>query len=75
MSVRRAVLRELNPAIGGLIIRDTRTADWLVVLSPRTAVGERCVIFNQLMAQLDEWDRLGHCTAEVREHLAEMVVG
>lgn len=75
MAVHQAVLRELNPAIGGLIIRDTRTDDWLVILSPRTTAGERCTIFNQLMAQLDEWDRLGHSTAEVRAYLAGMVVG
>jgi hypothetical protein len=75
MTVRRVALRELNPAIGGLIVRDRRTGDWLVLLSPNITVGERCRVFNQLMVQLDEWDRLDHSTAEVRARLAEMVVG
>lgn len=74
MAVHRAVLRELNPAIPGLIIRDTRTGDWLVALTPSAAAGERCAIFNALMTQLDQWERQGHSTAEVRRYLAGMAV-
>lgn len=75
MAVHRAVLREIHPAIGGLVIRDTRTGDWLIALSPSTAAGEeRCAIFNKLMAQLDWWEQQGHPTAEVRRYLAEMAV-
>lgn len=74
MAVRRAVLRELNPAVGGLIVRDARTGDWLVILSPRSSAGERCAIFNSLMAQLERWDQQGHSTTEVRRYLSEMAV-
>jgi hypothetical protein len=75
MAVRKAVVRELRAAIGGLIVRDTRTGDWLVVLSRHIRPGEeRCAIFNSLMAQLDWWERQGHPTDEVRRYLAEMAV-
>lgn len=72
MAVHRAVLRELDPATGGLLIRDRRTGDWLIILSSRITAGERCMVFNGLMAQLEAWDRQGYSTAEVRAALSEM---
>lgn len=73
MAVHRAVLCELSSEVGGTIIRDTVTGDWLVILSPRIASAEdRCRIFNALMSQLDEWDRRGHSTDEVRSYLCAM---
>ncbi|BBB00607.1 hypothetical protein RVR_10606 [Actinacidiphila reveromycinica] len=72
--MHRAVLRELNPAIGGLIIRDVRNGDWLVALTPNVAAGDRCVIFNALMTQLDQWEQQGHSMTEVRKYLAGMAV-
>lgn len=70
MAVHRAVLRELSPVIGGAIIRDRQTGDWLVIMSPHVkSAADRCRVFNLLMAQLDAWDRRGISTAEVRSSL------
>lgn len=70
MAVRGAVLRELSSDVGGAIIRDTQTGDWLVIMSPSVVAAEdRCRIFNALMSQLDDWDRRGHSTDEVRSYL------
>lgn len=74
MAVHRAVLRELNPAIPGLIIRDTQTGDWLIALTQNAAAGERLAIFNALMVQLEWWEQQGHETSEVRRYLTEMAV-
>jgi hypothetical protein len=70
MAVHRAVLRELNSKVGGAVVRDAETGDWLVIMSPRVVTAEdRYRVFNALMSQLDEWDRHGHSTDEVRSYL------
>jgi hypothetical protein len=73
MAVREVVVHEVHLAIGGLVIHDRQTDDWLVLLSPYTTPGERRAILKDLTAQLGRWDRLGHSTTEVRAYLARMV--
>lgn len=74
MAVHRAILHDLSPSVGGAIVRDSRTGDWLVVMSLRNSAEDRCAIFNQLMAQLEGWDERGHSTAEVRKYLCGIAV-
>lgn len=70
MAVRGAVLEDLPASIPGMIARDPRTGDWLLILSSRLRdPASRCDTFNALVRKLDEWERRGYATAEARQYL------